>query len=282
MEKTGLVLEGGGVRGIYTAGVLDVFLEQGVTFDGLVTVSAGAIHGCSYLSGQRGRSLRYYKKYCADPRFMGLRTWITTGDIVGAEFCYHTLPEQLDIYDYAAFDRCGVPFYVTCTNVETGEPEYLRITDMKKQIDCLRASASLPYCSRLVEIGGKKYLDGGCTDSIPVEAARRLGFGRNVVVQTRPADYRKQPEMRLMAGLVYRKYPRFRAALERRHEMYNQAAERVRQLEAEGSVFVIRPERALEVGRLEGDPEKVQQAYDLGRADALKRLDDLNAWLNHA
>lgn len=277
--KTGLVLEGGGVRGIYTAGVLDVFMERGLAFDGVIGVSAGAIHGCSFLSGQKGRSLRYYGKYCSDPRFMGLRSWLTTGDVVGAAFCYHEIPEKLDLYDYAQFDRCGTPFYVTCSNVETGKPEYLRVTDMKKQIDCLRASASLPYFSRIVEIHGKKYLDGGCTDSIPVAAFRKMGYDRNVVVLTRPAGYRKTPELRVMPRIVYRKYPAFAAALCERHVMYNNTLEQIREWEREGSVFVIRPSRALEIGRLEKDPEKVRQVYDIGYRDGLVQMQGLLKWL---
>lgn len=279
---TGLVLEGGGVRGIYTAGVLDVFMEHGLRFDGVIGVSAGAIHGCSYLSEQKGRSIRYYRKYVSDPRFMSLRSWITTGDIVGADFCYHELPDKLDVYDHEAFLRNGTPFYAVCTNVETGQPEYIRLTDMRTQIEYLRASASLPYFSRIVTLDGRKYLDGGCTDSIPVDAARRLGYQRSVVVLTRDAAYRKSPEMRAMAKLVYRKYPAFVKALENRHVMYNGQVARVEALEREGSVFVIRPEAPLTIGRLENDPEKVQQVYDAGCADARKALEKLTAWLAQA
>jgi len=278
--KTGLVLEGGGMRGIYTAGVLDVFMEHGLTFDGVIGVSAGAIHGCSYLSGQQGRSIRYYKKYCGDPRFMGLRSWLTTGDIVGAEFCYREIPDKLDVYDHAAFESCGVPFYVTCSNVETGQAEYIRLTDMRKQIDCLRASASLPYVSRIVEIEGKKYLDGGCTDSIPVEAFRAMGYARNVAILTREAAYRKEPEMQTLPKLLYRKYPAFAAALLERHTAYNRTVERIVELEKEGSLFVIRPERALHIGRLEKDAENVQRVYDIGRADAERYLPALQRWLH--
>lgn len=278
--KTGLVLEGGGVRGIYTAGVLDVFSEEGLRFDGVIGVSAGAIHGCSYLSGQKGRSLRYYKNYVSDPRFMSIQSLIKTGDLVGVDFCYHELPDKLDIYDHDAFLRNPTPFYVTVTNVDTGEAEYLRITDMRGQIDLLRASASLPYCSRVVEIDGKKYLDGGCTDAIPLERFRQMGYRRNVVVLTRPADYRKSPQLRAMTLLFYRRYPKFAAALAQRHIRYNQTLEQLRALEKAGEIFVIRPAQALEVGRLETDPEKVQQVYDHGRADAVKAMEDLKNWLN--
>lgn len=277
--KTGLVLEGGGVRGIYVAGVLDVFLERGITFDGVIGTSAGAIHGCSYLSNQKGRSIRYYKNYCADPRFMSLRSWLTTGDVVGVEFCYHELPDKLDVYDHEAFLGCGVPFYATCTNVETGKPEYLRITDMKAQIDCLRASASLPFFSRLVEIDGKKYLDGGCADSVPIQAFREMGYQRNVVVLTQPRDYIKKPMSPVTAKLVYRKYPAFVRALCSRHAVYNQTSEQIRQLEGTGEIFVIRPEKALEIGRLEKNPENVQRVYEIGRSDAEKCMRQLMDWL---
>ena len=279
---TGLVLEGGGVRGIYTAGVLDVFMENGMSFDGVIGVSAGAIHGCSYLSGQKGRSIRYYRNYVKDPRFMSIRSWLTTGDIVGAEFCYHTLPDELDVYDHEAFLRNPTPFYAVCTNVETGKAEYIRLTDMRGQIEYLRASASLPYFSRIVELDGKKYLDGGCADSIPVDAFRNMGYDRNVIVLTRDAAYRKSPELTSLAKLVYRKYPAFVRTMEARHTMYNAQVERIAELEKAGSVFVIRPEKPLEIGRLESNVDKVQQVYDAGRADAQKHLAALQEFLSNS
>lgn len=277
--KTGLVLEGGGVRGIYTAGVLDVFMEHGVTFDGVIGVSAGAIHGCSYLANQKGRSIRYYKKYCNDPRFMSFKSWMKTGDIVGADFCYRQLPDELDVYDHEAFYKNTSAFFVTCSNVETGKAEYIQITDMKTQIDFLRASASLPYFSRIVEINGKKYLDGGCTDSIPVEAFLNMGYEKNVVVLTRDAAYRKEPEMPLMSKLCYRKFPAFTNALLNRHTSYNQTVEKIVELEKQERIFVIRPAQPLNIGRMEKDPENVQRVYDIGYADGQKYLHDMLAWL---
>ena len=277
--KTGLVLEGGGVRGIYVAGVLDVFLEQGISFDGVIGNSAGAIHGCSYLSGQKGRSIRYYKKYCGDPRFMSFRSWITTGDLVGVDFCYHELPEKLDVYDNDAFLRCGVPFYTVCTNVQTGKPESMKITDMNRQIDCLRASASLPYFSRMVEIGGKKYLDGGCSDSVPVRAFQEMGYAKNVLVLTQPADYRKKPELSALARIAYARYPAFSKALRSRYVGYNQTADLIAELEKREEVFVIRPERPLQIGRMEKDPKNVERVYNIGSEDAQKHLNRLRSWM---
>lgn len=280
MSKTGLVLEGGGMRGIYTAGVLDVFMEHGVRFDGVIGVSAGAIHGCSYLSGQQGRGIRYYKKYCADPRFMSVRSLIKTGNIVGVDFCYHELPDVLDPYDHKAFLACDTEFYATCSNLETGKAEYLRVTDMKGQIDYVRASATLPYVSRIVEIDGNKYLDGGCTDSIPVDAFINMGFERNVLILTRPDSHVREKEHGLMAKIRYRKYPEFVKALLSHHERYNATKARIAELKEEGSVFVISPAEELNIGRLEGDPEQVQRVYDIGRGDGERAMADLKKWLS--
>lgn len=278
-DKTGLVLEGGGMRGIYTAGVLDVFLEHEIEFDGVIGVSAGAIHGCSFVSGQKGRSIRYYKKYCNDKRFVSLRNLILTGDIAGEQFCYHEIPERLDPYDFEAFNASKTEFYVTCSNVETGKAEHLPITDMRAQVDRMRASASLPYASRIVRAEGMKLLDGACTDSIPVGAFHRLGFKRLVVIMTRPRGYVKKPERRWLPGIYYRRYPAFARALRRRHENYNRTVRQIERLEAAGKLFVIRPSRALELKRTEHDVKKLDGAYELGRADALQRMEGMKKWL---
>ncbi len=278
--KTGLVLEGGAMRGMYTAGVLDVFMEHGITFDGVIGVSMGAITGCSYISGQIGRTVRYNKKYCRDKRYMSFYSLLTTGDLVGNKFCYHTLPEQLDLYDNEAFKKSETDFYVTCTNVETGEAEYIKINDMVEEIDYVRASASMPYVSRIVEIGGKKFLDGGCSDSVPVRAFMELGYEKNVVVLTRPAEYRKKPEKKGLVCSFYKKYPKFAATLESRAEVYNRTVEEIRKLEKDGSIFVIRPKTPLDIGRMSHDVKKIEGAYERGRADGLECLPKLTEWLN--
>ena len=277
--KTGLVIEGGGVRGIYAAGVLDAFMEAGLTFDGVIGVSAGAIHGCSFVSEQKGRSLRYYKKYSSDPRFMSFRNWLKTGNLVDTDFCYHELPDKLDLFDHDAFEKNETKFYVTCSNVETGKAEYIHLTDMRKEIDYLRASASLPYFSEIVEINGKKYLDGGVSDSIPIDAFRKLGYGRNVVVLTRDKSYRKKPEMKKLSSAVYRKYPKFISALHERHTSYNRTLKRIMELEKQGEIFVIRPVKPLEVGRMEKDPKKVEETYLAGYKDARRKMKELKNWL---
>lgn len=281
-EKTGLVLEGGGMRGIYTAGVLDVFLEKGIAFDGVIGVSAGVVHGCSYLSGQKGRSIRYYKRYCRDWRFMSFLNFLLTGNMVGEKFCYHDLPDRLEPYDYEAFKRSKTAFYATCSNVETGRPEYLQMTDMKAHVDIMRASASLPCISRIVRIHGMKLLDGACTDSVPVRAFRRMGYEKNVVVLTRQEGYVKKPEKNPMVRMRYFPYPRFVKAVEQRHLNYNKTVRYIHRLEKAGEVFVLRPSRELTIGRMEHDPKKLQWTYDLGRQDALDRLFQLENWLKEA
>lgn len=278
--RTGLVLEGGGLRGIYTAGVLDVFLEHGITFDGVIGVSQGAILASSFLSGQKGRGIRYCKEYCGDKRMMSLGSLITTGNFINVKFSYDTLPNELDVYDYDAFCQNASEFYVVCTNVETGEPEYIRITDLREEMDYLRASASLPFISKAVEVNGRKYLDGGVSDSIPVEQFYKMGFDRIVVVQTRAADYRKVPSKISRFGWMYRQYPKFLNAMERRSAEYNYTVERIQDMARKGEILAIAPTKTIEIGRLEKNPEKIQAQYDLGYADAEKLVEHIKAYLN--
>lgn len=277
--KTGLVLEGGGMRGIYTAGVLDVFMDHQISFDGVIGVSAGAIHGSSFVSGQRGRNIRYYRKYCNDKRFMSWRNLILTGDIAGKQFCYYDLPEKLDPYDYDAFNRSKTEFYVTCSNLETGKAEYLRITDMREQIELMRASASLPCVSKIVEADGMKLLDGGCTDSIPVRAFMKLGFRKNVVVLTRHKGYKKEPEQTALTGILYHRYPRFVKAMKRRHLVYNRTLEDIDKLEQAGRAFVIQPSVPLTISRMSHDEKELQKVYEIGMEDGKRQLEAMVKWL---
>lgn len=251
--KTGIVVEGGGMRGIYAAGVLDVLLEHGIKADGLVGVSAGAIHGCSFVAGQAGRSIRYNLKYCRDPRYMSFRSLVMTGDLVGNDFCYHELPERLDPFDNDAFEASPMEFYATCTDVETGRPVYHRCDSLRgENIEWIRASASMPLVSRIVEIEGQKLLDGGVSDSIPAAAFRKMGFGKSLVILTRPDGYRKKPGHMLPAiRRVYRRYPEFIKTMECRHLMYNRELEEVRRMEADGEIFVIRPSHLIKISRTE-------------------------------
>lgn len=277
---TGIVLEGGAMRGIYTAGVLDVFLEEGITADLVMGVSAGAIHGCSFVSGQHGRSIRYYRKYCGDPRFMSFRSLLTTGDVVEERFCYRDIPDRLDPFDHESFEASPVKFYVVCSDLETGEAAYLPCSTLRGEaIDLLRASASMPFLSRTVSAGGRLLLDGGVCDSIPAVAALGMGCHKLVVVLTRPEGYRKKPAGSLMGRLRYREYPHFVRALERRYLQYNNALVNLRRLEEEGKALVIRPSRDLKIKRMEKDLGKVQAQYDLGRGDALGRVGEIKRFL---
>lgn len=279
--KSCLILEGGAKRGIYTAGVLDVMLENNLMTDAVIGVSAGAIHGCSYVAKQIGRSIRYNLDYNNDYRFMSFKSWLKTGNMVDTRFAYYELPEKLDIFDHSAFNRSHCKFYVTCTNLETGGAEYIHCPAMRgKYMDFLRASASMPFVSQIVHIDGKKYLDGGIADSIPLQAAINLGYGKNIVIQTRPEGYRKKPLALLwLAKLKYGKFPHFIEALKNRHKMYNAELDLIKKLENENKILVIKPSRYVKIHKMEKNPEIIKEMYQLGREDALKSLDKLQAYL---
>lgn len=274
---TGLVLEGGAMRGLFTAGVLDVLMENGVTFDGMIGVSAGAAFGCNFKSGQIGRVLRYNVRYCRDPEYCGWRSLLRTGDLFGAEFCYRKLPNELDPFDIDAFNANPMAFWLVCTDVETGKPVYHRCERAGDDCsDWIRASASMPLVSRVVEKDGGKYLDGGIADSIPLKAFEEMGYRRNVVVLTQPDGYVKKPSRGLaLVRLAMRRYPHVAETLARRHEIYNEAAAYVRQQEQSGETLVIRPEVPLDIGRVEHDPAKMQAVYHLGRKAAQAKLEEI-------
>ncbi len=278
--KTGLVLEGGAKRGIYTAGVLDVLLENNILTDGVIGVSAGAIHGCSYVALQKGRSIRYNMKYGNDYRFMSFKSWLKTGSVVDTQFCYHELPEKLDPFDNETFQKSGIQFYVTCSNLDSGKAEYILCRDMFAEIDYLRASASLPLVSKIVEVDSKKLLDGGITDSIPLKAFESMGYEKNIVILTRPKGYRKKPNpLAWLSALVYRKYPRFVEAIYKRHNMYNDELDYVAQREKAGQALVLRPSQFIKVAKMEQDLNRVKEMYELGRHDAMTQLDKIKKFL---
>ena len=279
--KTGIVVEGGGMRGIYGAGVLDVLLENDIKADGLIGVSAGAIHGCSFVSGQKGRSIRYNLKYSRDPRYMSMRSLIRTGDMFGIDFCYRELPETLDPFDNETFESSSTEYYVTCTDVETGQPVYHRCPSLRgDRIDWVRASASMPLASRIVELDGKKLLDGGVADSIPVMAFRKMGFKKDLVILTRPEGYRKkQNPMLPLIRRAYREYPEFVETAASRHLVYNRELDEISRLERDGEILVIRPSRRIKISRTERRPERIEQMYRLGREDAMKAFSGIKAFM---
>ncbi len=282
MSKVGLVLEGGSMRGMYTAGVLDVFMDAGINVDGIIGVSAGALFGPNYFSKQKGRVIRYNKRFCKDHRYMSLLSFLLTGNIVNKKFAFYDVTTKYDIFDNDTFMKNNTGYYVTVTNVETGKAEYLEIKDTIKELEKLRASSAIPGVSRMVEIDGKKYLDGGIGDSIPVLQCKKLGYEKIIVVLTRPLDYRKEPmSEKLMKVLAakYKKYPRFIEAMENRYLRYNETVEIIIDMENKKEIFVIRPSEAIQLKTVERNKEKLQAVYDLGVKDCKKQLEDLKQYL---
>ena len=281
--KVGLLLEGGAMRGLYTVGALDVLMKNNINFDGIVGVSAGALFGINYKSKQPGRALRYNLKYAKEKNYMGWYSFLKTGDIMNKEFCFNKLVNELDPIDYETFKKSTEEFWAVVTNIETGKPEYIKVDDLKKneQIEALRASGSMPFVSNPVEIDGKKYLDGGIADSIPIEKIMDMGFDKVVVILTRTMGYRKEKGNQLLAKLKYRKYPNFIKTIENRYLMYNEELDEIESLENDNKIFVIRPSRKVNIKRIEKDSSKIQEMYDLGYEDMSEKLKELNRYLNN-
>ena len=273
--KTGLILEGGAMRGLFSAGVIDIFMENGIEFDAAIGVSAGAAFGCNYKSRQIGRVIRYNKRFAKDKRFCSIRSLIKTGNLFGAEFCYHTIPEELDLFDEKAYLENPMDFYVVVTDIETGKAVYINSDEAGDDaLECFRASASMPVVSKPVEIKGKKYLDGGIADSVPIQFFESIGYTKNVIILTQPADYVKKPSsVTKLIKYVLKEYPKVAETMADRHNEYNSTLKYISEREKSGDVLVIRPESALDIGRVEHNPDKMQKVYDLGRAAGEKYLE---------
>ena len=279
--KTGLVLEGGALRGLYTMGIVDVLIEEHIFFDGM----AGAAFGCNYKSQQSGRVLRYNQRFAHDWRFCSVRSWLCTGDLFGADFGYHQVPEELDPFDFKAFNAHPTAFWLVATDVETGKAVYKQITKrmhMDEVCEWIRASSSMPLVSQYVEINGQKLLDGGLADSIPLKFFNEQGYERNIVILTQPRSYTKQPN-RLMPlmRMVYHRQPRFVETIARRHDMYNEQLRYVAEQEKMGKAFVIAPEAKLPIQHITHDPKRMQRTYDMGRQQALALLPQIKAFLGN-
>lgn len=279
--KKGLILEGGAMRGMFTAGVLDVFMENNIEFDGVIGVSAGATFGCNYISKQAGRTIRYNKKYCRDKRYCSFRSLVKTGDLFGEDFCYNKIPNELDPFDNDTFRKSDVEFYIVATDIETGKPVYKKYdVDDPDALNWMRASASMPLASRIVEIGDQKFLDGGMSDSIPVKAFENLGYNKNVVVLTQPNGYVKKKNSTLpLIKLKYKKFPKLIEVMANRHIMYNETLDYIKEKEATGELFVIQPEEPLNVGHVEHNADELEKAYQTGRKVAEKKLEKLKEYL---
>ncbi|MGX8716355.1 MAG: patatin-like phospholipase family protein [Lachnospiraceae bacterium] len=280
--KTGIVMEGGAMRGMFTAGVLDVMMEEGLTFDGAVGVSAGATFGCNLKSRQIGRAIRYNKTYCKDNRYCSWESLIRTGDLYGVDFCYRELPYELDKFDTETFQANPMPFYVVATDLETGRAVYKRIDrgdgeDMKWFV----ASASMPLVSHISEIDGRKLLDGGMADSIPLRYMEYKGYERNVVVLTQPRGFVKQPNKQLpLIRILLHQYPNVIRTIKNRHIMYNKTTEYIFEREGEGAAFVIAPPQALNIGPICHNPDELQRVYDIGRKTMEERMEELKAFMS--
>ena len=280
--KNGLVLEGGAMRGLFSAGIMDVMMENGITFDGVIGVSAGAAFGCNYKSRQPGRAIRYNKRFAKDKRYCSMQSFLRTGDLFGAEYAYHIVPNEYDIFDNETYEQNPLEFWLVCTDVETGQPVYKRC-DKGGDVtfDWVRASASMPVVSKVVELEGYKLLDGGITDSIPLKAFQREGFERNIVILTQPLGYEKKPSRFLpIIRMSLRKYPRVVEAMAMRHLMYNEELAYVEQEVRRGTTMAIYPDKPLPIGHISHDPAEMQHVYDIGREMGERKLEEMKSFLH--
>lgn len=278
--KKGLVLEGGAMRGLFTAGIIDVMMEAGVEPDGLIGVSAGAAFGCNYKSRQPGRAIRYNSRFAKDARYSGVKSLLTTGDYFNAQFGYHIVPYKYDLFEVETFEQNPMEFIVVCTDVLTGQAVYHKMERVDyDELEWLRASASMPLASKIVEVGGYKLLDGGVADSIPLEYAESIGYERNVVILTQPEGYEKhRTKLMPLMRIGLRKYPKMVEAMGNRYLMYNRELEFVRQAEREGRCLVIRPDEKLPIGHISHDPEEMRHVYEIGRDMGQRYIDRIKAF----
>ena len=280
--KTGLIMEGGAMRGMFTAGVLDVLMENGLVTDGAIGVSAGAVFGCNYKSHQIGRVIRYNTEYCNDKRYASFKNLVKTGNLYSEQFCYHEVPEKLDPFNEAAFAASPMDFFVVCTDVKTGEPIYHKCRKGDAEdVRWMEASASMPLAAKIVKIGHYGLLDGGVADSIPVRFFESIGYKRNLIILTQPKGYTKKKNKFLPAiRAKYFRYPAFVEAVADRHERYNETLSYISMLEQAGKDYVIRPPIPLEIGAMERDPAQLRRVYETGRAVAQIQVEKIRDFLN--
>ena len=280
--KTGLIMEGGAMRGMFTAGVLDVLMENGLVTDGAIGVSASAVFGCNYKSHQIGRVIRYNTEYCNDKRYASFKNLVKTGNLYSEQFCYHEVPEKLDPFNEAAFAASPMDFFVVCTDVKTGEPIYHKCRKGDAEdVLWMEASASMPLAAKIVKIGHYGLLDGGVADSIPVRFFESIGYKRNLIILTQPKGYIKKKNKFLPAiRAKYFRYPAFVEAVADRHERYNETLSYISMLEQAGKDYVIRPPIPLEIGAMERDPAQLRRVYETGRAVAQIQVEKIRDFLN--
>ena len=281
-NKVGLVLEGGGLRCLFTSGVIDVLMEHGIDFPATAGVSGGVLFGCNYKSRQPGRALRYNIRFKDEPRYMSWKSLRQTGNYVNDEFSYHKLPYELDPMDFKTYRENSMEFYVVCTDIEEGKPVYRRIDDADGEgLEWFKASSSMPVFAKPVEIDGHYYLDGGITDSIPLKFLEGRGYGKNVVVLTQPKDYKKKKaQLYLLLRLWHRKFPKVAQLMRVRHKMYNAQLDYIAEQERSGKAFIVCPDETLGIGRIEQDETKMRNVYEAGRRKAEKMLPQLLEFLD--
>ena len=282
--KTGLIMEGGAMLGMFTAGVLDVLMENGLVTDGAIGVSAGAVFGCNYKSHQIGRVIRYNTEYCNDKRYASFKNLVKTGNLYSEQFCYHEVPEKLDPFNEAAFAASPMDFFVVCTDVKTGEPIYHKCRKGDAEdVLWMEASASMPLAAKIVKIGHYGLLDGGVADSIPVRFFESIGYKRNLIILTQPKGFVKQKNKMLpLIRARYVRYPAFVEAVADRHQRYNETLAYISMLEQSGRAFVIRPPIPLEIGAMERDPAQLRRVYETGRAVAQIQIDKIAAYVEES
>lgn len=280
MKKTALVLEGGAMRGMYSAAVLDVLMEEGIKADAIYATSAGVLFGVNYISGQRGRAIRYNKRFSRDKRYMGIYSLVTSGNVINKDFAFYEVPFTLDVFDDEAYMNSDVKMVATVTNVYSGGVEYIEVKSVLKQMEVLRAASAMPFVSQMVELDGQLYLDGGLSDSIPLKKCQADGYERIIVVETRPKGYRKSKSSSLPAKLFYSKYPNLVETINNRYSAYNDILQEIDDLDARGEIVLVQPSKELHLGRIESDPERLQEMYDLGIGDAKVLLPRIKQFLS--
>lgn len=284
MEKVALVLEGGGMRGLFSSGVLDVLMENNIEIDCIIGVSAGALFGANYFSKQKGRALRYNKKYLGDKRYISKKSLFLTGNLVNKDFAYYKITKELEPFNNEIFIKTNKEYYVTVTNIETGKPEYLKITNVYNQLEEFRATSAMPFASKIIKINNKKYLDGGISDSIPIDKCKSLGYKKIIVVLTQPLNYKKEPidkKQSIMINLKYHKYPKLINTMKNRYITYNNTIKNIINMENKNEIFVIRPSKKINIPITTNSQEKIQEAYDMGVNICKKELSRLKKYLKN-
>ena len=280
--KVGLVLEGGGMRGMFTCGVLDTLMDENIDVDLIIGTSAGALFGINYFSNQKKRAIRYNMKYAKDIRYMSRTSYLLTGNLVNKNFAFYKITTKKDPFDNDTFMKNNKDFYAVATDIDTGKPEYLKITNPVKELEKLRASSALPLASKVVEIGNKKYLDGGISDAIPLDKALDFGLDKIIVVLTRPKGYRKKPLSDKSLNKINKKfkdYPKLLSTMKNRYKNYNNTLDKIDSLEKNNKIFVIRPKENININIVKKDRKLLKNAYDLGIDNTKEVLNNLKEYL---